>query len=186
MNLVERAKNILLQPREEWRVIEAEKTNVTEVLVRYALPLSAIGPLALIVGNSLFGARISILENLIGAVSVFVLQLILLFIIAYIIAALAQVFSGQRNFSQAFKMAVYTSTPTWVAGILNVLPALSPVVVLAAFYGIYLLYLGLPVLMKSPPEKSGGYTASVVVCALLVNIAMVFMGGLFVGMQRAE
>lgn len=186
MNLLERVKNILLQPREEWRVIEAEKTTVTEVLVRYALPLSAIGPLALIVGNSLFGARVSILESLIGAVSIFVLQLILLFIIAYIIAALAQVFSGQRNFSQAFKVAVYTSTPTWVAGILNVFPALSPVVVLATLYGIYLLYLGLPVLMKSPLEKAGGYTASVVMCALVVNIALGFIGGLFVGTQLAE
>jgi hypothetical protein len=40
MNLLERVKNILLQPREEWRVIEAEKTSVMEMLVRYALPLS--------------------------------------------------------------------------------------------------------------------------------------------------
>src|SRR5918996_6025378 len=183
MNLLERAKNILLRPREEWRVIEAEKTSVTEVLVRYALPLSAIGPLASIVGNSLFGARMPILESLIVAVSVFVLQLNLLFIIAFIIATLARVFSGQQNFSQAFKVAVYTATPTWVASTLNVFPALGPVVVVAAFYGIYLLYLGLPVLMKSPQEKAGGYTASVVMCAIVVNIALVFMGGLFVGMQ---
>jgi hypothetical protein len=186
MNLLERVKNILLQPREEWRVIEAEKTSVMEMLVRYALPLSAIGPLASIVDNSLFGARIPIMESFIGAVSVFVLQLNLLFIIAFIIATLARVFSGQQNFSQAFKVAVYTATPTWVASILNVFPALGPVVVLAALYGIYLLYLGLPVLMKSPPDKAGSYTASVVMCAIVVNIALVFMSGLFVGTQLAE
>jgi hypothetical protein len=53
--------------------------------------------------------------------------------------------------------------------------ALSPIwatllQLLAGLYGIYVLYLGLPVLMQSPREKAFGYTASVVICTILVGI----------------
>ena len=42
--LVERAKAILLRPKEEWPRIAAESSTPTDVLIRYALPLAAIGP----------------------------------------------------------------------------------------------------------------------------------------------
>ncbi len=41
---------------------------------------------------------------------------------------------------------------------------------LAGCYGIYTLYLGLPVLMHSPKERAVGYTATVVVCTFLMGI----------------
>jgi type III secretory pathway component EscS len=35
-------------------------------------------------------------------------------------------------------------------------------------YGLYLLYLGLPVLMESPQEKSLGYTITVIIAAIVI------------------
>ncbi len=46
----------------------------------------------------------------------------------------------------------------------------APLQLAAAIWGIYVLYLGLPVLMRSPREKAPGYTAAVIVCVILVFV----------------
>ena len=77
------------------------------------------------------------------------------FVIAFIIDALAPTFGGQKSSLQAFKIAVYTYTPVWVAGIFQIIPFLgSLIMLLGGLYAIYLLYLGLPRVMKSPEDKS--------------------------------
>jgi hypothetical protein len=43
---------------------------------------------------------------------------------------------------------------------------------LAGLYSIYLIYLGLPVLMKCPPDKAAGYTAVVIVCAIVAMVVL--------------
>jgi hypothetical protein len=75
-------------------------------------------------------------------------------------------------------VAVYSYTPAWIAGVLNILPALGILGILAGLYGIYLLYLGLPFLMKAPQDKAAGYTAVVVVCAIVLSIVAMSVGAL--------
>jgi len=48
--------------------------------------------------------------------------------------------------------------------------------VLAGLYGLYLLYLGLPRLMKCPQEKAAGYTVVVVVCAIVLSVVIGALG----------
>ena len=79
--------------------------------------------------------------------------------------------------AQALKVAAYSFTPAWLAGILSLLPSLSMLGVLAGLYGIYLLYLGLPVLMKVPQEKAAAYTAVSVVCSILIMIVFTMVVG---------
>src|SRR4029450_8294572 len=80
--------------------------------------------------------------------------------------------------NKAFKVAVYSYTPAWIAGVLQILPALGFLGIIAALYGLYLLYLGLPALMKVPQDKAIGYTAVVVVCAIVLSIVVASIGGL--------
>jgi len=101
------------------------------------------------------------------------------FIIALIIDALAPMFGGEKNQAQALKVAAYASTPSWVAGIVMILPMLGIISLLAALYGLYLLYLGLPLLMKAPREKAVGYTAVVVVVAIVVMMVIGGISGMF-------
>ena len=75
------------------------------------------------------------------------------------------------------KVAVYSYTPGWIAGVLGIVPALGLIGIVIALYGIYLLYLGLPRLMKNPEEKSIGYTAVVVICAIVVGFLVSLMAG---------
>lgn len=187
MNLVDRVKNILLQPKAEWEVIAAESTPTGELYTGYIMPLAAIGPAASIVGMSLVGIsmpfmgtfRVPITSSVAHAVTSYVLTLVGVFIIALIIDALAPSFGGEKNQAQALKVAAYASTPSWIAGIVLILPMLGILGLLAALYGLYLLYLGLPLLMKAPREKALGYTAVVVVVAIVVMAVIGGISGVF-------
>jgi len=174
MNLVERAKNMILTPKSEWDVVNAETVSTVDLYKSYVVPLSAVGPIAMFIGGSLIGAGFSFLgASLLGGLSMalvhYVLGLIAVYLIALLINALAPTFGGTKNMAQALKVAVFSYTPAWVAGILHILPGLHLLVALASLYSLYLLYLGLPVLMKSPVDKTIGYAIAIVVCAFVLG-----------------
>lgn len=176
MALMDRVKKILLQPKQEWPVIEAEQATVGGLYTGYIIPLAAIGPLASLIGWSVFGMRIPFVGSMripmgVGirnAVVVYVLGLVGVFVLALIIDALAPTFSGQKNQIQALKVAAYSYTAAWVGGIFSLIPALAILGLLAGLYSLYLLYLGLPILMKAPQEKAVGYTVVVIIVAIVL------------------
>jgi hypothetical protein len=174
MGLVERAKNILLQPKQEWPVIDGEQATVGSLYTGYIIPLSALGPIAMVIGWSVFGFgfgglfRFAFSGAVKYALVMYVLGLIGVFILALIIDALAPTFGGTKNQIQALKVAAYSYTAAWVGAILNIVPALGIIGALIGLYSLYLLYLGLPVLMKSPQDKAVGYTVVVVVVAIVL------------------
>jgi len=183
-----RVRNILLTPTTEWAAIAEEPTPPGALVSSYVIPLAAIGAVAGFIGGSLVGTtipfvgtyRVPIVTGLVWAVFAFCFAIVGVFILAFIINALAPTFGAQQDSNKAFKVAVYSYTPAWIAGALHILPALAILGVFAALYGLYLLYLGLPALMKVPQDKAIGYTAVVVVCAIVLSIVVTTIGGLIV------
>ena len=53
--LVTRAKNILVTPKTEWPVIDAEPSTIGDIYKRYVLILAAVPVVAGLIGNLLFG-----------------------------------------------------------------------------------------------------------------------------------
>jgi hypothetical protein len=191
MNLVDRVKRILLSPRTEWEVIDAEQTTPAALYRGYIAPLGAIGPIAGLVGYTVFGVpvpigsvRIPFGSALTGAVIGYALTLAGTYILALIIDALAPTFNSQRNQIQALKLAAYSLTAAWVAGIFALLPWLRPLG-LVGLYSLYLLYLGLPVLMKTPREKALPYTAVVALVAIVLFMTVGTIAGRFSGIPHA-
>src|ERR1051325_5526054 len=184
MAIVDRVKAICLKPKDEWNVIAGETTSAADLLKSYALPLAAIGAIAGFIGTSFIGIsilgfsyRTPIVTGLIGAVVGLALSLVMVYVVALIIDALAPQFGAEKNREQALKVAVYSFTPGWGAGILRVLPSLGILAFIAMCYGIYLLHLGLQQLMKAPKEKAVTYTVVVVLC----GVGLALVTGLVVG-----
>jgi hypothetical protein len=172
MNLIERVKQILLSPSTEWEVIEAESTTPAALYTGYVMPLAAIGPIAQVIGFSVFGFmgyRVPVGRALAYAIATYVLTLVGTYVLALIIDALAPNFGGRRARIQALKVVVYSSTAAWIAGIFALIPALSVLGILG-LYSLYLLYLGLPILMKSPKDKAVGYTVVVILAAIVLFV----------------
>ena len=178
MALVDRVKRILLTPTQEWAVIEAEPATPGSLFTGYAVPLAAIRAIAGFIGFSLIG--ISMLgtrlqapmgTGLTWAAVQYVGSLVGVYVLALIIDALAPTFGGTKNSTQALKVAVYSSTAAWLAGIFAIIPSLA-VLSLLGLYSLYLLYLGLPILMKTPQDKALGYTVVVVIVAVVIFVVI--------------
>lgn len=179
MNLVERAKNMIVSPKTEWPVVEAESSSVSQIYTNYLVILAAIPALASFIGLSVVGIsgfgfsyRVPILTGLTSMVVNYVMSLVMVFVLGLIANALAPTFNGQQNPLNAFKLAAFSMTPGLVAGIFQILPALGILSLLASLYGIYVLYLGVPVLMKAPEDKAAPYTAVIVVAAIVIGVVI--------------
>lgn len=173
MALIERVKNILLKPKTEWSVIDTESTDTAALYTGYIIPLAAIGPVAGVIGLSVFGIlgmRLPLGVALVHAVVSFGLALVMVYVMALIINALATTFGGRQNLNQALKVMAYSMTAAWVVGILSLIPILGMLSLLGGLYSLYLLLLGLPVLMKVPQEKALAYTLVVIVCGIVISV----------------
>ena len=133
MNLVDRVKRLLLQPKEEWQVIDKESVDVADLYKFYIAPLAAIGPICSLIGTAVVGTsligmgtlRVSFSAALVQSVLVFGLMLGGVYVVALIIDALAPTFGAQRNLLQAFKLTAYAFTAAWVAGLGQVVPLIG-------------------------------------------------------------
>ncbi|MGZ3238229.1 MAG: Yip1 family protein, partial [Burkholderiaceae bacterium] len=140
---------------------------------------SFIGMSLIGIGAFGFSYRMPLLQGLIMAVGRYVISLIMIFVLALIVDALAPTFNGTKNSNNALKLVAYGSTAGFVAGVFTLIPMLGMIGILVSLYSIYLVYSGLPTMMKCPQEKAAGYTAVVVVCAIVAGLiigAIVNMG----------
>jgi len=175
-SLRSRMTGILFQPRATFKEIDGEFTKPGAIW-KYILPLAALGPLAGAIGRLVFGKRIA-LTTLTNPVSVtdaitwgliaYALALVSVFVLAQVISLLAPGFGGQKNDVQALKVAAYSSTPVWLGGIFTIHARLIIVSVIVSIYGLYLLYVGLPILMKVPQDRAMGYIAVVIIAAIVI------------------
>jgi hypothetical protein len=196
MDIVARAKAITLNPAATWPVIDAEKHDAKSLFVPYLLILAAIPAVCSFIGLSLVGMggfgfnfRVPIASGLAMMITTYILSLVMTFGMGWLTSVLAPTFGGQSNLVQGLKLAVFGGTPMMLAGVFNVLPALSIIGLLVALYSLYVMYLGLPVLMKNPKEKTIAYMvvliiASVISAVVLGMVSHAFtpsMGGMGMG-----
>ncbi len=188
MGIVDRVKNILLTPKTEWDVIAAETTPNQALVTGYVLPLVVIAALAGFVSSAVIGHSMGFLGGtfrmpILWALAMLVFHIVAgvagVYLLAFIVDALAPTFGGQKNFNQAMKLVAYAYTAGAVGAVFGILPYLGVLFALAgALYCIYLLYLGLPKLMKNPPEKTVAYTIVTIVVAIVVGIVLSVVSGL--------
>ena len=183
-SLVDRVKNILMTPKTEWPRIDAEPATVGSIFTGYVMILAAIGPIAMLIGQQVFGMgywKPAITYSITWAVMTYVLTLIGVYVQALIANALAPSFGGTQDQVKALKLVAYSATAGWVAAILGIIPMLGMLAVIGALYGLYLMWLGVPVLMRVPEDKAVGY----IVVLIVVNIVLYFVIFMLVGMLMA-
>lgn len=179
MNLIQRVKSILLEPKTAWPQIDSEATTPGKLYTDYLMILAVIPAVAGFIGMSIIGVggfgvslRVPFFSGLLNMVVSYVLSLVAVFVMSLIVDALAPTFKGQKNSLNALKLVVFASTAALVGGIFNLIPALAVLGLLASLYSVYLIYVGLPVLMRCPQDKAVAYTAVTVLCGILVGIVI--------------
>ena len=173
MNLIERVKAILLTPKTEWQVIDNEPATPPSILTSYVLPLVIVSLVGTLIRYFVFTTISAGITYLIATLIIAFLAAILGYYIAtYVIDTLAPSFGSEKNLGKSAQLVAYSGTPGYIAGLLSFLPVIGPLLVFAAWiYGIYLMYLGIGPLKKTPEDKKVVY----LILSYVVIIAVYFI-----------
>ncbi|MGJ7030639.1 Yip1 family protein [Niabella hirudinis] len=177
MNVINRAKSMILSPKTEWDVIDGEQPDNAKVITGYVLPLAGLAAAAAFIGYAFIGIDAGLFRmkgvnwGLFQAISTLAGAILGVFISAFVIDALAPSFGSEKNLGRSVQLVAYAYTPAWVGGLLAILPAIAAIGGLFGLYGLYLLYIGLPKMKKTPEDKQMTYF----IVSLLVTIAVYFI-----------
>lgn len=192
MSIVERAKNIILKPTDEWNVITSEPATIGGLFTGYAMPLALIPLVSTILFTGLLGISAADMMgfgdgmplDLMAIAGMAILSLIVslvsLFVMGTMVKLVSPSFNGTSDKVQAMKLMAYASTPSWVVALLSWIPFLGAVLGFAAMvYVVYLIYCGLNPVMGVPKEKIAGFT---VVIVLIYVVVALIMSGIVAGL----
>ena len=187
MNLIDRAKNMIVTPKTEWDAVNNETPNPQQIIVQYVVPLVAIGAIATLLGWTLIGksynfgfASVKVKGASLGiryALVALIAGIGGTLLTAFVIDALAPSFKSEKNFGRSLQVAAYSGTPGWIGAILGIIPSLALVGSLFGLYGLYLLYLGLPKLKKTPQENGTVYFVAALVTMIVASFVLALILG---------
>ena len=169
-----RAYGLLREPNKEWEQIRAEETTVPNILLGYVAPLATIIPVCSLIGSYLFEPAFAgdFGVALIRAVVTWIISVALVFFLGVLINAVAENFDGDKNDLNAQKIAAYSLTPTFLSGVFGLWPPLWWLSLFALAAMVFLMYRGLPILMKAPSERALAYAGSVTVATAVAYIVL--------------
>ena len=172
MNLIERVKNILITPKTEWDVINGETATTQSLLMGYVLPLAIVAAVGSLLKGLLFAGAFGLKFFIISAVIAFIASVVAFYVSVIIVDMLAPSFGSEKNLGKSAQLVAYSGTPSYVGGLLSFIPVIGWLIALAAWaYGIYLMYLGIGPLKKTPEDKKVVY----MIVAFLIMIVLYFV-----------
>jgi len=187
--IIERVKAIVLKPKQTWEEIAAEETTPRDLMKSSVFILAAVPAVASFLGRWIIGIHIpfagvyhfSFGASLVSSITSYVITVASIWVLAKILFIVGPKFDSKGEETACFKMVVYSYFPYLAAGVLLVIPSLSVLVYLAGFYGLYLMYVGLPIVMETPEEKTIPFMVVIVVAAILVSVIASSIFGVILG-----
>ena len=187
INVIERAKNMIVQPDKEWTVIAAETPNTGQIMTGYVLILVGAAAIAAFIGYAFVGFNVLGYRykgfdwGLYQALTVFLGGLLSVYVTALVVDMLAPTFNSEKNFNRSIQLVAYSFTPAWIGGLLMIIPSLAVIGSLFGLYGLYLMYIGIPKIKKTPADKHTGYFVVVLIVTILVYIVVGWLLTLILG-----
>ena len=177
--ILSRAYGLFKNPKSEWEQIRAEKTTIPAILIGYVAPLAAIPPICDILGRYVFGQRVGevmvrpgFVDAISNAVVFWLVSIALVGLLGLLINAVAQHFDAEPDELAAQKVAAYSLTPTFLSGVFSLWPPLWWLSLFALAAMVFLMYRGLPILMKAPDDRALAYAATVTIAAMVCGVVL--------------
>lgn len=176
MNLIDRVKNILVTPKTEWNVINAETATPQSLLMAYVLPLAVVSMVGPLLTGFLFPGIMGLNFYLTTAAIAFISTVLSYYIASYVIDKLAPNFGSEKDINKSSQLVAYSGTPSYVAGLLSFIPVIGGLLpIAAAIYSIYIMYLGIGPLKKTVEDKKVIYliVAFIIMAAVMLVISAI-------------
>ncbi|MCV6614886.1 MAG: YIP1 family protein [Cellvibrionaceae bacterium] len=200
MAILEHTLGIMLHPDSEWRAIRNERHSFAQVFLSHVPILALIPCVSMYFGVTQIGfavgdgeaVRLTANSALWLCGMTYVAMLAGVLVLGEFINWMSKTYgvsdNDERRHYEGTALAVYITTPVFLAGIIGLYPdpvVYSVVHILAGAYAVYLVYEGIPILMNIDKERAFLYASSVVTVGLVmlvvVRVGSVIIWGMGVG-----
>lgn len=182
--LLNHAFGLFTHPDSEWAEIRKEHAPPRRLYVAYVLVLAAIAPICAYISTAHFGwtvgsdrvIKLTEISALQMSVLTYVAILVGVFALGYAINWMAKTYGAKEELmpSNGIALAAYSCTPLFLAGfaLLYPVPWFNALVfLLAAGYGAWLMYEGLPIVMGIPKDQAVMYVGALLTVALVILVS---------------
>lgn len=189
MNFIKRSITLITQPRQAWAQINAEEEGLGHCMAAFVLPLALAGALASFAGYGLIGVDTGILNihirefnwGFYAGIKHFICCITCTLLTADACNRMAVFFESGKNMDQSGRLIAYSFTPGFIGGLFNILPMFGFISMISWLYGFYLLYLGLPVIKKTPLHRQAAYFLSCCIAASIIYAVVNLVSGFILG-----
>lgn len=185
MKSIEQAKNLIFDPKGTMEKLKMEKTSTQDIIIYLAI-VGIPTFLGIFIGYGFigwgnYGTFIGYAFGL--AIVTYIFSIVGVIVFGFILNVLSDSFKTKQNQMQAMKLVAYAATPWLLLGIVNIFPAASLISLLGGLYGLYILYIGLPILMETPKEQHIPYfIVSIIVFIIIMGIISWLVGWIWYSM----
>jgi len=173
-------RDLLWYPQQAWEKIKAEKD--IKLLIAYPLALAVLPALAVYIGYGLIGLRLgpvgyyrmSFANAFYSALVYYMLSILGVVAMGFLVMVLTNYFTVESDIVSAMKLSAYSATAPLLAGIFQVIPGIRILMVLG-LYGAYIMYLGVPKLIKTTREKEAPFSFSLIIAAVILMLLINFL-----------
>lgn len=184
--MIGNAFGLLFRPKSQWQTIAGREEFSLFSSVLYAVILAIIPAVAWLYGITKVGWIVGGAERIRMTWDSATVIIVLFYLtmvaavcaIGYMIHWMSSTYGADSSVSKGIAIAGFSATPLFIAGVIGFIPVFwlaLLIAVTAVSYSIYLLYMGIPIVMKIPEER--GFLFSSAVVAICVVFLMVIMGG---------
>ncbi|MDH2431554.1 membrane protein [Pokkaliibacter plantistimulans] len=177
---------LIYHPKQEWDSIREEKYTLGYLYKHHILWLAAIPALSLFIGTTQMGwsiagtnyVKLTVLSAIPIAAAFYIALMVGVGLMAWGVFWMEKTYGADASFDRCMVLTTFTATPLFMAGLAGLLPILwfDVFVVLGAVsYTVYLLYVGVPIVMRIPEERGFMFSTSVLtvgLCLLVGGLAM--------------
>lgn len=174
---------ILHHPKEEWGQIRKEHYSAAHIFMQQISILAAIPAVCMFIGTTQVGWSIAGSEYIkleassaiSAAIAFYFAMWVAVGFITYAIHWMEKNYGGNVTFDDCLSLATYTATPMFLSGLAALYPLLwlnVSVGLVAVCYSVYLLYTGVPVIMKIPEGRAFLFSTSILTVGLCTLVGV--------------
>ena len=155
IKIVDQTKDLIINPKGTLKKLKNKKVNRNDIII-YLAVVGFPTFLGIFIGLGIYGFWA---QAFVRAIVFYILAIGGILFFGYIYNEFAPNFKSKKNLMQSVKLIAYSSTPWLLAGILWIVPLNGIWVLsfLAGLYGVYILYLGLPIYLETPNDQQAPY-----------------------------
>ncbi len=182
--MIANALGLLVHPKSQWQVISEKKEFSLIYAIFYTAVLAVIPAIAWFYGVTEIGWTVGDGDRIImtkdSALTIILLFYLTMVVavcaIGYMIHWMSKTYGTDSSTAKGIAIAGFSATPLFIAGAVGFMPVFWLALLIgisAVSYAVYLLYLGIPIVMKIPEERGFLFSSAVIaICLVFLTVIM--------------